>query len=262
MSKEEIYEAIEDYLNGTLVGNDLKNFEARLQSDTELVAQVELFREMDDAIGDKEVLNFQEMVQAEGVVFLENSSPEEKTQTPNIAKRINLARRYFLVAASILFLITSALIYWNMQSGAMPTGSELFAQYHEVYDLNQNVRGIDASTDPKFQSGLQQYQAKNYSAAANIFQELATSNETDMVLAFSLGSAYLNQQTPNLNLASQQFEKIMTDGQSIYVPRAKWYQAMIHLKEENLEKAKPLLEDLAKSKDSFGEKASKILEKI
>ncbi|MEM8909220.1 MAG: hypothetical protein AAGD05_15345, partial [Bacteroidota bacterium] len=67
---EQLYEKIEAYLNGTLAPAELQQFEAQLQTDPDLAAQLALFQNIDTALKDQSVLNFQKMVQQEGEAFL------------------------------------------------------------------------------------------------------------------------------------------------------------------------------------------------
>ena len=257
MSNQEIYEAIEAYLSGNLKGTDLTDFEARLRSDSELAAQVLLFQDMDEALNDRPVLNFQKLVRSEGAAFIEKDQSEKAT-----VRNIDWSRRYLAIAAALLVAVLSITVLWNIRSVPPSSGKELFAQNFETYTLNQSIRSEETTGDSAIQLGIQQYQANDYQAAAATFQELAANADQDMVIAFCLGNAYLNQQAPPLDLAEQQFQKIIREGESIYVPRAKWFMALIFLEKEEIKQAESLLQEVAKSQDNFGEKARALLKEL
>lgn len=256
MSSQSTYENIEAYLDGTLTGDQLKAFEEQLQSDKELASQLALFQNVDQAIGDKATLNFQKMVAAQGEKFLHNTSGQVK----NESKVIRFSRPW-AIAAALLALIVSAMIFWNIQSADPPSTEALFAQNFETYPLNQSVRG--GSTDNSvLKIGVQQYQGKDYLAAAQTFEPLAQADQSDMLVAFCLANAYLNQEPPQFDFAKRELQRIIDDGVNIYVLRAKWYLALIFLKEGNIEKTKSLLKAVAQSGDSLGQKAKTLLKDL
>ncbi len=223
---QEIYETIEAYLNGTLTGDALTEFEQRLKSEPDLAAQVQLFQNMDDALNDQPALDFQKIVQMEGAAFLQKAAAP-----PAKVRRIGWSRKQWAIAATLLFLVVSAALFWKMQSTDISSGDELFAQHFETYTLNEGLRG-EEDENVDFKKGIQQYRLKNYGLAAETFNTLAENAPQDMVLAFCLANAYLNQSPPQTDLAQQQFQKIIADGSSIYTPTAKWYMALTLLKKE------------------------------
>jgi len=247
MSNKDTYEKIEAYLSGTLQGAELTAFERAIREDKALSKQVRLFRDMDTVLSDKATLDFQKMVAAEGNAFL---NPKEKKKEP---ARLLRYPSFRMAAAAVLLLIASA--------AGLLSGSELFAQHFETYPLNPDMRSGDAGQST-FEQGIEQYQSKDFIAAAQIFQELSQTDNQDMSLAFCLANAYLNQIPPQLDLASEALQKIISNGESVYVPKAKWYQAMILLKKEDTVAAKKLLEDLVEISGNLSRQAEEVLKDL
>lgn len=260
MSNQPKYEKIEDYLNGILSGKDLVDFEEQIKSDKELALQVALFEEIDVALSDEVALSFQKMVAAEDKAFFAENKLEYSQKKP-IIRQFYQSNRRWMVAASILFTVLITLLLWNIQSNNPASDEELFAQYYETYALNKNLRGNDTNpTD--FQTGIQQYQANKFDAAAQTFESLMAANEQDMSLTFCLANVYMNQKPPQFDLAEKQFKKIIANNSSIYVPKSKWYTALIFLQKGKSTDAKILLKAVAKSGDKFGKKAQELLQKL
>lgn len=270
MSTENIYEKIDNYLNGTLSEVERAAFEAQLQQDASLREKVQLVREVDSVLSEEDDLNFQRIVESETDLFLKNLDSnsegelkEEKKSPPPATptRKIGGFSRRWAIAASFLLLLVSIMLLWQLQSNHPLSNEELFAQYSDTYPLNEDLRGSD-STISDFEKGIQQYQANNFDAATEIFEILLAKNEQDMSLSFCLANAYFNQNPPQFDLASKQFQKIITNDSSIYVPKAKWYLALIWLQKEELEKAKKLLKEVEVSGDKFGKKAKDLLIEI
>ena len=256
MSLQNTYETIEAYLNGTLSAVDSKEFEQRLESDQELLEQLRLFQNINTAVKDKPLLNFQDIVRSEGEAFL-----AKETSGAALVRPINWPRRLLGIAASLLVLLASIFLIWKMQPGPL-SGEELYVQNFETYPLNQSINRSGEEGPSKFKSGVTQYQAENFVLAAQAFQELAIANDQDMVLAFCLANTYLNLNPPKFDSAEQQFQKIIEDGASIYVPKAQWYLALILLQKEDLKQAEGLLQEVAKSGDQFGVQAKALLKEL
>lgn len=256
MSKQETYELIEAYHSGNLTETELAEFQERLANDPMFADQVALLENIDNAISDKSVLSFQELVQSEGETY---RAAKEEGQIR--IKRFISPNRLLAIAASIVVLIGAFLILKN-QFFQAPTGGELFAKYYKAYDLNESIRSGSSDVNPDFQLGIQQYQAKNFSAAVGTFQKLANIREQDMALMFSLAQAQLNLQPPQYELAEQSLLIITQEGNSVYVPAANWYLSLIFLKRGERAQAKGFLNKLGGTSGEYGEIAKALLKEM
>ncbi|MFK7908482.1 MAG: tol-pal system YbgF family protein [Chitinophagales bacterium] len=264
MSLQNTYEKIENYLNGTLTGADLEAFEEQLQSDAELLEEVKLMQNLDTVLSDEVDLVFQQMVETEAGLFLDELGSEEVEQ-PNFADspvpKIGGWNRKWAIAASFLLLMVSMVLLWQVQSNDPISNDALFANHFDTYRLNKNVRG-GGDSPTEFQKGIEYYNANEFGAATQVFEALTAQEPNDLSLAFCLGNAYLNQEPPQLDLAQSQFEKIISDGGSIHVPKAQWYMALVAVKKGDLEQAKTLLKQVEQSGDKFGQKAKELLKEL
>ena len=96
MSEEEKYDRIEDYLNGTLGADERRSFEALLDHDESLRAEVQLHRKLQQTFANTEV---KELEQKIGAIL------RKKQQGRTRALWI------YAAAASILLLVTTFL-FW------------------------------------------------------------------------------------------------------------------------------------------------------
>ncbi len=254
MLDQKLHETIEAYLNGDLKGADLSDFETRLQSDQELAFQVSMFRDIDSAVNDKPVLNFQKLVEEQGNIFF-----QENDQEKTIVKKINW--RNYLIAAATFILFAAAIFIIKNQSSSHLSGQDLFAQHFESYELNESLRSSNEDVNI-FDEGVNKYRAKAYNESTDIFLQLVNNDSTDMTATFCLAQSSLNQVPQNFTLAKVQLEKIISDGRSIYVPASKWYLALILLKQEDLDSTHQLLLELKTEEGNYAKKARELADQI
>ncbi len=271
MFSQEIYEQIEAYLEGSLNQVDVRKFEQQMADDPALAAEVTLWQQIDTAIGESDVADFQAMVYAEKGAFFEaiaehetsmSSAPSQTSSkvSPQIG---GWSRRVWAIAASVLILAFSALLILKMPSNKEANHEELYAQYFDTYDLSESLRSMDEdSSNADLTQALSQYKSGDFAAAAQSFQKLVANSPQDDALLFSLASTYLNQTPPRLAEAKQRFQKIVKANASFYVPQAQWYLALIALKKGKLEEAKGLLEKVIQSGDDSAKKSKELLETI
>ncbi len=237
-------EEIEKYLDGTLQGADLKNFQERLETDKALAQRVDLIKNIDLSIGDEKAVALQKQTMDFGAEFFTETPPQESK-----VKRIPFYRRPLAIAAGFLLVVALLfLVQQQFNSGAL-SGQDLFAAYYSPYQASNVTRGNQPDANI-FEQGIQQYQTQNYTQAIQSLQEFLSANNNDLQASFYLGHAFLNEAPPKLKEAEEAFQKIIQDGKSILVPKSKWYLALIYLRQEELAKAKDLLQELVQSQDN------------
>ena len=254
MSDQKLYETIEAYLNGDLNGKDLSEFEAQIKSDKKLADQIAIFKDIDYVIKDKPILDFQKLVANEGKSFL-----QEKDKTKTIVKNFNWRRT--IIAAATLIIIASALFVWKSQLNTPSTSKELFAQHFESYELNESLRGTTNNTKT-FDLAMQSYQNRDFNSAVETFKNLSIAKPTDIVITFCLANAYLNQSPKRFAAAKVEFEKIIVEDNSIYVPISKWYLSLILLEQDKRSDAKKLLMEIKDIGDNLGTKTNQLIDQL
>ena len=252
MSDQNLYEKIEAYLNGELEGSILSEFELQLKNDKELAAQVELFKDVDDAIKDKSTLDFQKLVADQGNAFLSDSKP-----TQPVVKKINSFR--YLIAAACTLLVMAAIFLLLKPSTS--SSQELYAQHYEIFVLDENVRST-ISNDSDFDLAVENYQNERYDKAIELFKNILDDDPSDMITTFYLAHSYINNSTDDFDMARVNFEMVVQEGNSIYVPDSKWYLALIHLAQDNPSQAKTLLEELKTYGPPWDTKANQLITQL
>ena len=105
MSEEKkiAYETIERYLSGEMVGNELKEFKEKFASNPELEAQVELHKQLQEAISTESgELNFRQLLKKEGANY-----QAEKKQKRIVQGKF---RRFWLAVAALFIFNNNCLV--------------------------------------------------------------------------------------------------------------------------------------------------------
>ena len=260
MNQKIYIEKIEQYLQGQLSEVEHKAFEKELSVNKALSKQLQLIQEMDESLEDENALLTQKTIQEIGEDFFKENIVADETKNKQNApiKRLSFYRRPWAIAASILLLVASVAILWQINSKSPAMSDEaIFAQYHNVEKMSPIVRS-GLQKDSLYNMAVGQFNEKQYTSAINIFTTLTESNPDNWQYVYALANAYLNNNQPEP--AKQQFQKIADQKKSILAPRSSWYLALIFIREGNKEAAKKQLNKLMTSEDSgLAAKAKELL---
>lgn len=275
MISEKLQQQIEDYLDGNLSGKELTEFEAQLKTDKTLASEVALYREMEDLLGETDVMDFKNTLNA--VV----SPVQQKEEIPHpstgaqeaVIKKISPTstgyRRWLSIAAGIaLVALIGGVIYSNLNS---VTPDTLYATHMEF--PNALGGGTLRSTSPatvdtpletiaaNWQSANDAYQQQQFGAALlamDKIQQIDPSFQLSNAGDFFFKKGLVQLKLDQLEAAIASFDKV-TEGD--YVTNAKWKKALTLLKVDPAQ-AKTALEKIANTSHPESTKASAILQQL
>jgi TolA-binding protein len=244
MNNQDTYEKIEAYLSGDMTGAELKQFEKSLEDDKALASQVELFRNLDNALADEKALKLQRETLKLGETYF-----NKQEAAPAPVRRLSVYRRPLAIAASVALIVSLGVLFWTLNSGGGSlTNEELYTAYYEPYSFAETVRG-DEEPQNTYEEALTAIKEGKYSAAIELLQTHLTQQPSDMRATFALATTYLEADPPQWSEAASYYQAVIDDGNSLMVDRAKWYLALIYIKQDETEQASPLLQTLQSSAD-------------
>jgi TolA-binding protein len=182
-------------------------------------------------------------------------------QDPGGARSVSL-RLVMTAAATIAILISVG--YLAFFQGASVSGAEMYNTHFMPLsyvddDIKRGTRTqSNASSDIKTQA-IQAYTEEDYAKAEGLFQlHLSQTDPQDRTARFFYGITLLDQ--GKLKPAISIFEDTRNNPPVAAFKRpATFYLALAHIRQEQHEKALPLLQFLANREDRYGRKASEIL---
>lgn len=224
------FERIEGYILGLMTDEEKKSFEAELNLDPKLRANVE----------DIKVL-LQEVELASLKDSMEEFHAELKTSTPVVPI---ISKKPFVwkplgVAASLLFLL--AITLWVFL-GNTTENEKLYRAYYQPDPGMVTAMGLQSNYE--FDRGMVDYKTGDYPAAIERWEKLLAEKPDNDTLNYFLGSAYLAEGNPDQ--AKVYLEKTARKGSGIFQKEAFWYLGLTQVKAGNSESAKTLLEKSGK----------------
>ena len=246
MSKQQEHiELIEAYLAGELQGEKLQSFEDQLSNDSELAKEVTLHRELQAALADQETIE------------LENSLLEIRRELDKESEKATViplrTSSRWLIAASILVLIAAAAyLLWPGQE------QNLYADFFEPYPNYLTTRTDNQNTT--LGAAINAYQNRDYTTALGHFQELLAEDTKRTDIRFYIGICQAELDQAEAALSS--FQEVITKADNTYTGPAKWYKALAHLKVNQNDQAKSLLNELINSNGDFSTEARDLLNEI
>lgn len=257
------------YLNDEMNELERKRFERKLENDEKLRKELSLEKELRDVLNDNDDYTlfsgnqqneeltklktklrsdeYQELsntIKSVGKEYLEN---EEATKP-----RKNYYKYISLAAVLVLFFG----IYFSQINTSLDSYYEANVNWSELPSFIEKGQQEDL-----FSQGELAFKASNYEKAISKFSKIEPSHESYVFSLQYLGASYdlLNKNDE----AIVTFQKLTSIGNTFQHSKGNWYEALIHLKNNDKEKAIVALEKSAKNTRAFKHKeAKKLLEEI
>lgn len=239
---------ITKYLEGELDALSATRFEEELKTNAMLRAELELYREVDEALADTEVMDLRMQLDD-----LRQNHGEEIFAAPG--RRMN-RRALIAVAATVALLVgfSAVNLLW------FKSGQKIADSYFQPYEITSTNRSAPTDADRTLRVAMEKYQNRNYKEAVVLFEKLLDNDPDQMVTQFYKGIS--NFEIAEYQDAGKSFSKVIEHDDNLYIEQAKWYLGFCYLKTEEKEKAIKQFTEIANSDSYYSEKAKKILRKL
>lgn len=238
-------EEIEHYLQGMLNEEGQVKFEESIANDKDLAEKVETYKLLIDGIKYSSRKDLKEKLDT-----WDQDLPSHLEGHETVTNRRRISW-YYIAATISFFVIASALVYMNIDTGFQG----VVAKHYKVYEHpSTGVRG-DADAKKSLNAVVKYYDLGQYEKTIEIANQLELGQRTTEI-DFILANAYMA--INSIEEASVLFEEISTsDG--MYKNASKWYLALCYLSNENPDQALLLLNELKNSTSSYSDNAVKLL---
>jgi hypothetical protein len=252
MTEEEKFQLLDDYINGSLSAEQKAIVNQELQHNPAFAQEIALHRDMliglEKAV-DQEWKNHFALLDKQSVNAEEVTVPE--------AKIIPLNRTsYYWWSGLAACLLVGYFFYFLLNTGNK--NEKLFAQYYEPYMIASVQRNAGAGGTKE--QAMQAYENGNYQEAAKLFTACVSVTPPDVSCTFYLGLASI--ETKELVKAEKYLSEVVNQPANDYRTRARWYLALVYLKQEQTEKAAELLKQLQLEQGFYRKKATKLLQEL
>jgi tetratricopeptide (TPR) repeat protein len=262
MTIQERSEWIEKYINGELTGEELEIFELQLRSDSDLVNEVALQKDILQALSEKEVIDFRKKL----VTIHEKVSSSKPTQG-----RIFKLGRVLALAAAVVALVLVGNWVFNIIPSKTISPSEIYAANFKAPEVmgeeNNGERTI--LPDERIDSLIDEtdflnkadslFNINRYEEAAIFLNAIPSEVMNEYPTEINYRLALLSMLVDEHEQAVFYFEKVITNYQS----SRDWYTALSLLKiDGRMGDAKAAFEHLVSFNNPYQEEASKILKQL
>ncbi|UCH15779.1 MAG: hypothetical protein JSV22_07380 [Bacteroidales bacterium] len=245
-------EFIERYLDGEMGADEKIWFEKELEANPKLQKELELRRNVNSALKEKEVMELRGQLEE-----IYESTEQQETVVKKATAIIN--RKLLVLVSAVLILIVGSLIVLLLKSDSL-TEKEIYAMYYQPYEATLNFRSADADIDTDLRNAMQYYENKDFRNALVLFEKILS--EDDSRIGLNLYSGISHMEMKEFENANTKFQKIIDHNYNLYIEQAEWYLGFCYLMTDNTEKATMQFREIAEKDGYYSPKAIEILKRM
>ena len=244
-------EELESYIHSELSSEELASFEAELTSNQKLMDEIELIKNIDLALSETDVMQLRNNLQNIAGEIAASKQTERSFTGKFKAKRILVST----IAASIILLlgITGILSRQSSQE-------DIYQKFYNKYEATGIVRSANLTANQTLTKALQKFESQDYNAALDLFSEVISKDQNNMVGHFYTGVSL--QETGKYQNAIKEYETVIIDKDNLFTEQAEWYIGLCYLQTNENKKAYKQFKKIAKNEGFYQQKAQSILGKI
>ena len=246
-------EEIDQFLNMELSEDELASFESELSNNPDLVAELDLHREIDAALLEKDVMHLRNKLDR----ISKDIIKEKRKERSFIARIPNSRIAVATIAASLILLISITSL---LSRNKVTNERELYSQFFRPYEATGIFRSNDSDLDSKISIALHKYNQAEYTEAVGLFEEILKTDASNPVGNFYQGMAY--QELGQFDNAIGSYNQVIKERNNLFIEQAQWYAALCYLQNDNRRKAFKQFQRIAENNGYYSEKASAILRKM
>lgn len=241
---------IQKYLDHDLSEKDIKRFEADLEVSTELQSDLALYREIDEALADTEVLSFRDQLSD-----LRRES-KQSSGTSKVPLRFTKPWHYAATAAVALILAIGLASVLDRPL----TNKDLLKKYYKPYEVALINRSSNVELDLILRQAENLYVQGNFEEAVVYFEMVLEEHPDQASTNLYTGISYYELE--RFAEADKSLSKVLEHSDNLYVEPAEWYLGLCYLAMGENERARRQFAMIASSNHENAEEAEKLLKKI
>ena len=250
-------QSIEEYIDGELEGELLDEFIAELNENTDLLAEVTLRRNVNEAIGETDIFALRDKL---------NSAREssENTEMKSIVpdRSIHLFNNWRRVVAVAVILLGISGIY-NIAFNSLDSTYNSFYTSPKQ-SAERSVVSVETITSDELNylnEANYFYNSGNYKKAIELYDLALDGNEKgDFVSHFYKGASLQNLN--KFNEAIPEYNQVIKQGDNLFLEEAEWNKSLCYLKLGNKTLAKQQLEAIVNRNGYYKKDAKVVLRRL
>ena len=242
---------LQKYLDNDLSERELDRFEQELTASPDLLVDLDLYKEVDEAIADTEVLDFRAQL----------TDLREETRRSETGKRVFKFTRPWHYAASAALALLVAIGLASVL-GRPLSNTDLFVKYMKPYELVLTNRSMDDNVIKTILNNAEvAYLKGDFETAVFWYNEVLEKNSAKIEAEFGMGVS--NMRMSDYEDATVSFSKVIQHNDNLFIQKAQWFQAGCYLAMNETEYAQRQLELIAIDANHFyRDDAARILNRM
>jgi len=241
--------SIEDYIDGVLEGELLEEFNFELKDNSDLMAEIELRRQVNESIIEKDIFNLRKELnaarEASEVKKVKMIIPETKEGQIKFWRR---SVAIFIVLVGLAGVIGKSLVSVN----------NTYDNYFETPSWSPERTLNDEVT--LLQKANMFYMNEDYAQVVKILDELPNANNNNPVFDFYKAASL--QKLDKLDGAIAGYTKVIRHGDNMFIEESEWYRSLCYLKQGNEQKANTELLAVINRRGHFENEAKSVIRRL
>ena len=252
MEKMSKYEAfIQPFLDGELSREELDWFSKELESNAVLAEDIRLYREVDNAIREQDIMDLRDQLD------VIHNAIGDPSQVPIRPTRYRKVLSYAAIASLAILISLGVLL--KVQHNKL-TNDQIFEKHYEPYEVTMIYRSAESDYQKVLSQAMTKYDDGEYLKAIDLIEEILAKDPADMASSLYSGISYM--ETEQYNQADMKFQKIIDHNDNLFVEQAAWYLGFCYLHTGQNFEARGHFKEIATSSGSYSKKAKKIMRSI
>lgn len=243
------FDRIEDFLDGDLNQEQLKEFEQDLLDDSDLQMELDLHQEIDEAIMENDIMNLRSKLEA-----------IETPSTPTEKRKFKFLTKWNIAAASLALLIGLGSLMYIFNNNSTYSKDKIYSNYYKPYNVVVNTRSSDATVDHILMNAVNSYESKDYRTALTLFQKILDKDSTNITSNFYSGIS--NIEINEYSQANKNFTRVIKHKNNLFIEQSEWYLGFCYLMTNEKDKAIKQFNTIAKGNSFYKSKAQEILNRL
>lgn len=211
---------IEDYLSHELEESAITSFNNELKNNPRLATEVKLYREINEALGESDVIELRATLAKIRKISIEQGNQQKRGIIPMKLKKAI----YYATVASVILLLGLNVIFRSHPY----TATELYLEYYQPVKSDlAATRSVLRRDEVMLHQAMAKMSTKEYDRALELFSELLDKDKQNTVANFYIAAVY--QAKGQYNDAIQSFTKVIAQGDNLFIEQAEWYLSLCYL---------------------------------
>lgn len=243
------FDRIEDFLDGDLSENQLKEFEKDLLDDSDLQMDLDLHMEVNQAIMEEDVMDLRNKLEA-----------IETPPSPTQKRKFKFLTKWNITAASLALLIGLGSLMYILKNPSSYSKNQIYSNYYKPYNVVLNTRSSDVMIDNLLVTALKSYETKDYRTALTLFKKILDKDSTNITGNFYSGIS--NIEINEYSKANTNFTRVLKHKNNLFIEQSEWYLGFCYLMTNEKEKALKQFHIIAQGNSFYKTKAVEIINRL